>query len=372
MDVQSKDKDGLILVVDDQPRNIQLLGNALFGAGYDLIFATSGEEALREARASLPDLILLDVMMPGMDGFEVCRQLKAVADLRSIPVIFVTARSETRDLVTGFDLGAVDYITKPIQVAEVLVRVRNHLVLKRSRDALEELNQNQRLFFSILSHDLNGPLSSMGQLLKSMVEEAEDWDQESFGDALRSCAETSVQLSELLQDSVSWARSQMGQAPKDDSVFHLEDVSAGALRLVHSQALRKKIRIETEIPGEAWVRGDPNVAATVLRNLLSNAVKFTPEGGRILVRAGVTRGGVLVEVSDSGVGMRAERVAVLFDPQARASTPGTADERGSGMGLILCQSLLARQGSKLEVKSEPNQGSVFSFVLPLGDGAGNA
>lgn len=370
--MEAHSKDGLILVVDDQPRNIQLLGNALYGANYDLIFATGGEEALKEAQASLPDLILLDVMMPVMDGFEVCRRLKASPELRSIPVIFITARSETRDLVKGFDLGAVDYITKPIQVAEVLARVKTHLLLKQSRDSLEELNQNQRLFFSILSHDLNGPLSSLGQLLQSMVEEVEEWDPESFRDALQSCAETSVQLSELLQDAVSWARSQMGQASMDDSVFHLEDVSAGALRLVHSQTVHKRILVETEIPPELPVRGDPNVAATVLRNLLSNAVKFTPEGGKIVVRALLSGGHVRVQVTDSGVGMSPERVKVLFDPRARESTPGTADERGSGMGLILCQSLLARQGSELRVESELNRGSTFSFVLPSGHADANA
>ena len=174
-------KDSVVLIVDDIPENLQVLGNILSAYGLDIGVATDGLQALENVKFQKPDLILLDIMMPGMDGFEVCEKLKSNPETSNIPVIFLTAKSQTEDIVKGFEVGAVDYVTKPFNSAELLVRVFNHLELKKAKDKIErqndelkEMNDAKNKFFSIISHDLRGPFSGLLGLTSLIINEEQE------------------------------------------------------------------------------------------------------------------------------------------------------------------------------------------------------
>ena len=358
----------VVLLVDDQPRNLQLLGNALFKNGYDVALANSGAEALEIITESPPDLVLLDVMMPGMNGFEVCRKLKELEIAPDMEVIFVTAKTQKDDILEGFAAGGVDYITKPIQLPEVLARVKSQISLKFARDNLRSANRDlshvietQQRFLSILSHDVRAPLAGLNSLLSDCIENAADLEKEDVVDMVRTCGDSCERLVSFFEDALVWARTEAGGSEEDERPFSLSDALESVRSLLATLFETKEVALVVDLPAEAAVLGKPNAFATVLRNLLSNAVKFSSAGSRVRVRASAEGDSFRISVEDQGVGMPPERVSSLFDPESRRTTLGTNREKGSGVGLILCHSLVEKMGGTLEVSSEEGKGSCFSF-----------
>ena len=358
----------VVLLVDDQPRNLQLLGNALFKNGYDVALANSGAEALEIITESPPDLVLLDVMMPGMNGFEVCRKLKESEIAPDVEVIFVTAKTQKDDILEGFSAGGVDYITKPIQLPEVLARVKSQISLKVARDNLRSANRDlshvietQQRFLSILSHDVRAPLAGLNSLLSDCIENAADLEKEDVVDMVRTCGDSCERLVSFFEDALVWARTEAGGSEEDERPFSLSDALESVRSLLATLFETKEVALVVDLPAEAAVLGKPNAFATVLRNLLSNAVKFSSAGSRVRVRASAEGDSFRISVEDQGVGMPPERVSSLFDPESRRTTLGTNREKGSGVGLILCHSLVEKMGGTLEVSSEEGKGSCFSF-----------
>jgi two-component system, sensor histidine kinase and response regulator len=360
-----------VLVVDDNPENLKVIGNVLDGKGMELSFATSGTQALQSAAVSRPDLILLDVAMPDLDGFEVARRLKAAPDLRSIPVIFITARARSEDVVDGFGAGGVDYITKPFKSAELVARVLTHLEIARSRGtiaeqnaSLRELNAGKDRLLSILAHDLKSPLSGIICLSELLVDKGDQIEESSKRGHLRSIHATAQQMTKTLAELLDWARVQSGAFEWKPEPFVLSSIVEESILLAQSPALAKGVAIANRVrPGDR-VFADPIMILTATRNLLQNAVKYTRRGGEVTIgskRHGNDR--VKVWVSDTGIGMRPARVASLFRLESRASEPGTEGERGTGLGLMFCQAFLAKHDTTLEVESTEGKGSTFSFSL---------
>lgn len=367
---ESSRRKPVVLLVDDQPRNLQLLGNALFKNGYDVALASSGAEALESIRESPPDLVLLDVMMPGMDGFEVCRRLKESEVAPDLEVIFVTAKSQKEDLLEGFEAGGVDYITKPIQLPEVLARVRSQVSLKFARDDLRAANaelshviETQQRFLSILAHDVRAPLAGLDNLLADCVENAPNLTREDLVEMAHACRDSSSRLVNFFEDALVWARTEVGGSGETPEPLSVSDAVESTRSLLRSLLEKKGIRLESEIPPGAAVETLPNAFSTVLRNLVSNAIKFSRPGSRVWLRATEEEGRWRLSVEDEGVGMSEERVRSLFDPARRQSTLGTGKEKGAGVGLILCRSLVERMGGELSVESEEGKGSRFSFAV---------
>jgi len=361
----------VVLLVDDQPRNLQLLGNALFKNGYDVALAGSGPEALELIEESPPDLVLLDVMMPEMDGFEVCRRLKESGIAPDLEVIFVTAKTQKEDILEGFAVGGVDYITKPIQLPEVLARVKSQVSLKFAKDDLRSANrklssviETQQRFLSILSHDVRAPLYGLKNLLSDVLENEQDLERNDIIEMVRTCEDSSSRLASFFEDALVWARNEAGGAEEKDTAFSLSDVLESVRSLLQPIFEQKKVTLSFDLPETSAVVTRLNALTTVLRNLLSNAVKFTESDTEVTVK--VENSGTVVRISviDSGVGMSKERLASLFDPENRRSTLGTGKEKGAGVGLILCQSLVDKMGSALDVASVEGQGSSFSFSVP--------
>lgn len=361
-----------VLVVDDVAENLKVIGNMLDGRGIDLCFATNGPQALASACATRPDLVLLDVAMPEMDGFEVARRLKASRDLCGVPIIFITARARTEDLLEGFRSGAVDYVTKPFVSAELLARVSAHLELKRARDmiasqmeSLRDLNAAKDRFLSIVAHDLRNPLHGISSLTELLLDLGESLPAEKRLGYLRSINATAMQMAKTLSDLMSWARYQQGALEWKPEAFDLCFIVREAALLLESSATTKGVAIRNLVDSGLPVFADPIMVLTIVRNLLSNAVKYTRRGGQVKIEAApVGKGSVRLSVSDTGVGMSPTQVAQLFRLESHASRPGTDGERGTGFGLLFCHEFLVKNGSRLEVTSQEDIGSTFAFSLP--------
>ena len=370
------DERPVVLLVDDRPRNLQLFGNALSGQGYDVAYATSGKEALGIIAESQPDLVLLDVMMPEMDGYEVCRRIKANPDCANLEVIFVTARTRQEDILEAFNAGGVDYITKPTQMAEVLARVNCQVSLKRARDAFVHTNRSlaaaietQRRLNGILSHDVRAPLFALRGALEECLRSAPELNHGDLVDMVRTCFDSSNRLVSFFEDLLAWAGSEVGTDGENTrEPFSVADALEAAIGIMEDSAVRKEVRIERKVEGNLVGIGDAKVLNTVVRNLLSNAIKFSSRRGRVVVAASAAgEKYIAISVTDEGVGMRTEEIGVLFDSSRVRSSLGTENEKGSGLGLLLCRNLVYTLGGDLTVESEVGKGTVFSFFLPMAE-----
>lgn len=360
-----------ILVVDDIPENIKIITHMLKNQGFTIIIAQSGYEALEKIRSDSIDLVLLDVSMPGMDGYEVCGHIKEDPATADIPVIFVTARDNPEDIVRGFEQGAVDYLVRPVNSMELQARVAIHLELKSSRDIIEqqnrellELNASKDKFFSILAHDLKNPIAgiiTISQLVVKMYDILEDKERLSYVEEIYSSTQ---RVLNILEDLLQWSRSQSGRLDYHPEQIQLFNVSYEAIAAIEQAAEEKSISIRNEIEQGLTVFADRHMIATVIRNLLSNAVKFTSQGGEIRLEAKEIGAQVLYSVIDSGVGISPENLERLFKIDDALSTPGTNNEKGTGLGLILCKEFIEQNKGTISVESTYGKGSKFTLTLP--------
>ncbi len=379
-----------ILVVDDTPANLRLLMGLLKEQGYTVRPAPSGKHALKVAQNQAIDVILLDILMPEMDGYEVCRRLKAQEATREIPVIFLSALHETFDKVKAFEVGGVDYITKPFETEEVLARVETHLKIrrlyqylqhknaqlqeeiaerKRVEEALREANVTKDMFFSIISHDLRAPLGAMLGYANLALTSSEPLTQEDLTDYVEQIKHSAENLSALLENLLTWSRLQRGAMNYHSDHLLLSAMVDDIFFLLHAQADKKQLRLHRHIPETLRIYADENMLNTVLRNLISNALKFTPKGKNITVSAQPCEGKIVISVADTGVGIPKETLPGLFRLDTPTTSPGTAGEIGTGLGLPLCKDLIERQGGTIQVSSIPGQGTTFDVTIPYFPGS---
>ena len=367
-----------VLVVDDNPTNLQVLLESLRQTGVKILVARSGESAIQQAEYGKPDVILLDVMMPGMDGFETCRRLKTRETFKDVPVIFMTALTETSDKVKGFQVGGVDYITKPLHHEEVLARVSTHLTMRQMRQQLQEqhlllqekhaqlqaINASKDKFFSIISHDLRSPLSAVLTGLRMLTDSKNGLSGDEQQEIICDARDTTERLYALLENLLSWARIQRGVmefAPRPLDMRPLLDQNA---RLFAANAAQKRIAICQTVTEPILICADRAMVDAVIRNLLSNALKFTEAHGTITISASQGDAAVEVAIADTGVGMSAETLAKLFRLDVRYDQPGTAGEKGTGLGLNVCKEFVEKNNGTISVESVPGTGTMFCLRFP--------
>jgi signal transduction histidine kinase len=377
MEVHSNSK-YTILIIDDVPENIQVVSSILYQKGVNIAIAQSGGEALKIISRKSPDLILLDIIMPEMDGFAVCEHLQHDPATKEIPIIFLTAKNQPDDIVKGFNLGAVDYVTKPFNPAELLSRVFTHLELKKSRDLisaqnqqlaernlkLQELNATKDKFFSIIAHDLKNPFSTLITLSSLLKDELRKYTLDEIEKFTRLIYDASERSYNLLENLLAWSRSQTGNIPFHPEKFSLKKIVGDTVKMLGSSAKNKHINLYSEISEDIVAFADVKMIATTIRNLLSNAIKFTEDGGEVKITAKDMEEWVEITVSDTGVGIKEEDLKKLFRIDVHHSTSGTAQEKGTGLGLILCKEFVEKHGGKIGVESEVGKGSHFTFMLP--------
>lgn len=357
-----------ILIVDDVPKNIQLLGSILKEESYELEFATSGREALEWLDSKQFDLVLLDIMMPEMDGFEVCRKIKENPSTREVSVIFLTAKADFQSIIQGFEVGAVDYITKPYNRKELMIRVKTHLTMQRQRKQLEQSTAFEKKVFSIIGHDLRSPMGNIRTYIDAFLIVNPDLN-ESVLSLLKDLYLLSDNAFNLLENLLNWAKSQSGGIVCRPQMEDLSLLTERVLTLFSLQAESKKISLNFHGMDKALGYFDPELISVVIRNLISNAMKFTPRGGSIAIKTYYKQDNrvkwLVFEISDTGTGMPPEIVDNLLNKNIHFTTYGTDNEKGSGLGFQLCKEFVALNAGQVSAKSTPGTGSTFFVNLPV-------
>lgn len=369
-----KSKEGSkILLIDDSIQNLKLLGNMLREKNYQIALARDGKEGLELARMIYPDLILLDIMMPDLDGYEVCKQLKDDNQTKDIPVIFLTAKTSNEDLVRGFQIGGVDYITKPFNKEELFMRLKTHLDLKKAHDkissqaeTLRELNETKDKMFSVISHDLRAPLGGIKSMLDLIYEDNSE-KLEISRRSLDSLKNAADQTYNLLENLLYWSRSQRGNLVNNPEVINIYELVLENIELLRTMSKNKNIELLNKVDEDIYAYADRNMIKTVLRNLIINAIKFTDEKGTVSISCKESNGKVEIEVADNGIGIQQSNLEKILNHKEYYTTFGTKREKGSGLGLNLCIDFIQRNNGELFIDSEYGKGSTFTFTLPSGN-----
>jgi two-component system, sensor histidine kinase and response regulator len=354
----------VILIVDDNNKNLQVLGSILKESHYKVAVAKDGPSAISLASKINPDLILLDVMMPGMSGFEACAKMKSMENTRNIPIIFLSARNESSDIVQGFTAGGVDYVTKPFIKEELLARIRNHLLIKYTEEELKEMIAAKDKFFSIIAHDLKNPIASLVSLVDMLETNLDRYDHQKLQKLLKGISEAAHTQYKLQENLLEWSRIQTGSIKVNLTSFNLAEAIMESMDASKGSALTKNIDLQYD--GENWVfvMADRYMIDTVLRNIISNAIKFSYKNSKVLIKCSKKETVAEVSVTDHGIGISDENIDAIFKIKT-GSMLGTNKEKGTGLGLVVCKEFIEKNEGGIKVESEEGKGSVFTFTLPL-------
>ena len=362
-----------ILIVDDVMSNVLLLKVLLTNEKFQIATASNGRQALDQVIKEKPDLVLLDVMMPDMSGFEVSQQLKANPETAEIPIIFLTALNSTADIVKGFQVGGNDFISKPFNKEELIIRVTHQISLIAAKRIIvaqtEELRKTiigRDKLYSVIAHDLRSPMGSIKMVLNMLILNLpSDTIGPEMYELLTMANQTTEDVFSLLDNLLKWTKSQIGKLKVVYQDIDMVEVTEGVIEIFSMVAELKKISIRLETPSKLEVYADIDMIKTVIRNLLSNAIKFSNEETEILVTVQEQEGMAVVSVKDSGCGIDEENQKKLLHTDTHFSTFGTNNEEGSGLGLLLCQDFVIKNGGRLWFTSAKGEVSTFSFYIPL-------
>ncbi len=372
--------DIVILIADDLQDNLNIVKAVLGYKGYRVETAKNGKQVLEEVTKQIPDLILLDIQMPEMNGFEACRHLKANPEFKEIPVIFLTAKADSYDIVDGFKHGAVDYITKPFNTMELLARVQTHLELKRSRDLLAEknkylevitagltkLNNEKNDFMEIAAHDLKNPLTTIRGLADFL---RRDFDFAPAGGMklmLENIVKSSERMFSIIHNLMDVSAIEEGSFRFDATPVDVEVAVRDLVEQYQYQADVKHISLELDIPPQivATIHGNFDTLTQVFDNLLSNAIKYSPDRTTVVIRLSKNDLHVRCEIQDEGMGISESDRNSLFGKFVRLSARPTGNEASTGLGLYIAKKLTEAMNGTIQCLSEPGKGSIFILEFP--------
>ena len=364
-----------LLIVDDTPENIGVLFECLADQNFKIFVAENGLDALEIAKEKHPDLILLDILMPGINGFETCRQLKNIPQTEDIPVIFMTALSETSDKVKGFQLGAVDYVTKPFQQEEVLARIKTHLSIRQLQNQLQvqneqliKLNQEKNEFLGIAAHDIKNPLTA----IQSVAEVIEvDYETMSKNDMVKGAKRISVttrQLFTLIDNLLDINAIESGKFNISPSIIDIFPTLQSVVITYKNRAKSKDITVHFQSPEKQYhAFVDENTIIQVLDNLISNAIKYSPPGKQVNIRVTKSEKFIRCEIQDEGPGLSESEQQKLFQKFSKLSTQPTGGEHSTGLGLFIVKKLVEAMNGKVWCESELGKGSTFFVDFPVSE-----
>ncbi|MBQ2192980.1 MAG: hybrid sensor histidine kinase/response regulator [Prevotella sp.] len=361
-----------ILIVDDVVSNVLLLKILLTNEKFQVVTANCGNACIEQAKKEKPDLILLDVMMPDISGFDTAVILKKDPETQDIPIIFLTALNTPSDLVHGFQVGANDFLTKPFNKEELVMRVLQQISLVAAKRII--MNQNEELkrtisnrdkMYSVIAHDLRSPMASIRMVLNLAVSViTPDMVGEEIYGLLDKANRETEEAHELLDNLLKWTKSQTGRLNVVYQDMDLNEVVPGVVDVFVMIAEMKKVKL-TFLPNNDrfMVHADNDMIKTVIRNFISNAIKFSNEGSSIEVFITRQDNFAKVSIRDHGIGIAPDRIDGLF--HKGETTYGTGGEEGSGLGLQLCADFARKNGGDVMVESTLGEGSTFSCLIPL-------
>ena len=361
-----------ILIVDDVVSNVLLLKILLTNEKFQVCTANNGTTCIEQTKKEKPDLILLDVMMPDISGFDTAVILKKDPETQDIPIIFLTALNNPSDLVKGFQVGANDFLTKPFNKEELVMRVMHQIqlvaakrIIVKQNEELKRTISNRDKMYSVIAHDLRSPMASIRMVLNLVVNVvSKDMVGDEVFELLDKANRESEETHDLLDNLLKWTKSQTGRLNVVTQDLDLNDIVPGVVDIFRMIAEMKGITLKYLSDHEHLVvRADNDMIKTIIRNFLSNAVKFSAEGQPIEVYCCDEGDFARVSVRDHGVGIAPERVATIFSDGE--TTYGTGGEEGSGLGLQLCKDFARKNGGDVRVESTLGEGSTFSFTIPL-------
>jgi two-component system sensor histidine kinase/response regulator len=363
-----------ILIVDDDRLNIRVLGGILKADGYVLAEANSGETALELYASFLPDLVLLDVIMPGIDGFETCRRLRKEYGDKSAPVIFITAKSDSDDVVEGLTAGGVDYLPKPFKPKEVMARIRSHLqnqILSEQRkmlvDQLSKANAAKNRFLGMAAHDLRNPLASIRGIAEFLTEGVAGPLTPEQADLIKSIHGAAQSMLVMVNELLDVATIEAGVLNLSLEIYDLGDLIAKSVSMIHREALKKKTHVIFEPPPQpVTLKIDPAKMRQVIDNLLSNAVKYSPPGStiRTFVTPNASDSTCSFSVRDQGPGIPPDERDKLFKDFSRLSSKPTGGEKSTGLGLAICRKIVEAHHGQIVAENLPDRGCEFRVTIP--------
>jgi signal transduction histidine kinase len=363
-----------VLIVDDDRLNTRILAAILKSEGYVLAEAGSGERALETYTQFRPHLVLLDVMLPGIDGFETCRQLKREFGEKCAPVIFITAKNQSDDIVEGLTAGGVDYLPKPFKPNEVLARIRvhlqNQLLAEQQQTLVEQLskaNAAKNKFLGMAAHDLRNPLASIRGIAEFLRDGAVGSLTPDQRDLVQTIHAASHSMLDLVNELLDVATIEAGELKLRLESHQLDELVGKCVIQINREAAKKKTRVVFDRPAAVKLRADGAKMKQVIDNLLSNAVKYSPPGSlvRTFVELDPLGRACSIAVRDEGPGIPHDERDRLFKDFSCLSIQPTGGEKSTGLGLAICRKIVEAHGGTIVAENLPGRGCEFRVTLPL-------
>ncbi len=356
-----------ILIVDDELNTLYLMSKILEDK-FIIDTATKGSEVFDKLKSFKPDLILLDVMMPDMSGFEVCKLIKSKEEYVDLPIIIITAKTEDEDLAYGMSVGAIDYIRKPFGELELIARVENIIKVKVYIRKLKLLNQLKNSFISMVTHDIKIPLTSIIGFSELLLEEKISGPiTPKQRKIVNQIFDSAMHQSRIIKDMLSLSILETGKINLDINDYPAVELYSDAYQEILFIAKTKELDIKVDIDGSLRVKCDKERIYQVFLNLLSNAVKFSFRKGEITIGAKKLKSYVEFYVKDNGAGIPKSAIDRIYDQYDLFTTKGTDGEKGTGLGLQICIRIIQEHSGSLRIESEEGKGACFYFTLPSAD-----
>jgi two-component system sensor histidine kinase/response regulator len=354
-----------ILIVDDEPANVFFLKTILVNEGYKVTTATDGMECLDILSNSHPDVILLDIMMPGITGIEVLEKVKGNELTANIPVIMVTAKTESSDVEEALDKGAVEYIKKPIDEVELLARLRTTLRIKKHEDTLRNMLQSKKDFIQIISQDLRTPFTSILGFAEMLYHDRELVNNLNsyHRDFLKYIINTSRNIVDYFNKLLNWTNLDGKEIKLRLADVNLSKLINTSIVVYQTMINEKKLKVINKVDEDVEVKVDKTYFGQVINNLISNAVKFTPEKGEVKISSSRRRNVTTLVISYTGLGIADITPEVMFSRIINTPATGTKGEKGTGLGLGICKKILDAHGFDITYNSEPREGTSFIITI---------
>ncbi len=368
--IEPSERLGKVLVVDDEPANVELIVRRLSGNGYETLTATNGHDAIAVATKEQPDLILMDIMMPGLDGWQATRLLKGDPKTANIPVVFVTARDRPEDVAQGFEAGGIMYVNKPVEPVELFARVRNAIYMKRLQDDLRNKNEDLKRLESsrqeligMLGHDIRNLANSVVAFLQLARMGELTPDRPEFAQLLGLSEANIAEVLRMVNALLDVYKMEEGRLEAVAGVNKLADVVKRSFAQLIPEAMAKGITLTERVPADTTVFVDAGLIVRVLTNLISNAIKHTPGGGAVTIDAESASGdSIVVRVTDTGPGIPEADAAHVFDRFYQTDTGRSRG--GTGLGLAFCKLAVELHGGKIGVANGGQPGAIVEFTIP--------